>query len=339
MRGLPRSRGNVLGLVLALALVGGLGGCADSPETAAPTPEESPSASGTAQPTSSEDLPRWESYNTLEVPRDDFGTSVVGTDIWVLGGMTGERGNRLTSIEVLDTRTGEWSTSPVEMPVGLASFETVAVGPRIFVFGGFDGDFRASSWAGVLDTRSGDWTELPALPHARYAHTVTLHQGLIYVVGGEGNQGKQVAAIDVFDPRSGRWRTSEVGMPGPRNSHDTLSTPEGLLVIGGFNESGQQKRVDLFDPETGESVPAPDLPRTISRGGAAVVDGQAWFSWHEVTYVLVLAEPTRWRPGNPLTLSRHGLGYVPVGDWLYAIAGCSENPLRDVRTVDRMPLA
>ena len=80
------------------------------------------------------------------------------------------------------------------------------------------------------------------------------------------------------------------------------------------------------------------LPRTISRGGAAYADGKVWLSWHEYSYVLDLADPTRWRPANPLTLSRHGLGYVGVGRYLYGIGGCSEHPLRDVRTVDRLRL-
>lgn len=331
-----------LAVALCAGVVAGCGGDGADPDAGpASESESSPlaSPSGTARPTSSDSLPEWESFNTVEIPRDDFGTAVIGTDIWILGGMTGGRGTRLTSIEILDTTTAEWSLSDVEMPVGLASFESVAIGPRIYVFGGFDADFEASDWAGVLDTRSGKWTELPALPHARYAHTVTLHEGDIYVVGGEGNRAQQVAAIDVFDPQRGSWRTASATMPGPRNSHDTLSTPTGLLIMGGFTDDGPQKRVDLIDPVTGRTSEVPDLPRTISRGGAAIVDGQAWFSWHELTYVLDLAEPTAWQEGNPLTRSRHGLGYVPVGGWLYAIAGCSENPLRDVRTVDRLPLA
>lgn len=275
----------------------------------------------------------------MEIPRDDFGTSLVGTDIWIMGGMTGERGNRLTSVEVLDTETGQWSMADTEMPVGLASFESAAIGSEIYVFGGFDIDFEASDFAGVLDTDTGGWTELPPLPHARYAHTVTEREGSLYVVGGEGSDAEQVSAIDVFDPETGQWSTASTPMPGPRNSHDTLSVPQGLLIIGGFDQTGQQSRVDLIDPVTGASTTVPDLPRPISRGGAALIDGQAWFSWHEYTYVLDLADPGQWQEGNPLTRSRHGLGYLPVGDWLYAIAGCSENPLRDVRTVDRMPLA
>jgi N-acetylneuraminic acid mutarotase len=238
---------------------------------------------------------------------------------------------------VLDTATGRWRTEPTRMPVGLASFESVAIGRRIYTAGGFDTEFRASGFAGYLDTRTGRWHRLPRMPHPRYAHTVTLHDGELWVVGGRDADGV-VADIDVLDPATGTWRTSEVSMPGARDSHDTVSTRHGLLVIGGFDDHGMSDRVDLFDPVTGGSVPVPALPQPISRGGAAVVDGRVWFSWHESSYVLDLDDAGAWEPANPLTRSRHGLGYVHVDGHLYAIAGCSENPLRDVRTVDRMAL-
>lgn len=326
----------LLGPVGTLGLAACSAGGDDVPSSGAssePAPVE-----GTASATGSDTLPEFEHLNTLETPRDDFGTSVVGDEIWVMGGMTGERGTRLTSIEVLDTRTGEWRTEDTQMPRGLASFETVAIGSDIYLVGGFDAEFRATDFAGVLDTRTGRWRALPPLPHARYAHTVTLYDGRIHVVGGRDADGA-VEQVDVLDPATDTWSTAAAPMPGARDSHRTLATEDGLLVLGGFTGEGATDRVDLFDPATGERSEVPPLPRPISRGGAAVADGRAWVSWHEATYVLDLADPAAgWAEGNPLTLSRHGLGYVPVGGWLYAIAGCSENPLRDVRTVDRMRL-
>ena len=326
---------------MALALVV-LAGCAGQGGPGDPAGRSaSGSGAGAGQGhgavTTSDSLPEWEAIDTIATPRDDFGTAVVGSEIWIMGGMTGERGNRLTSVEVLDTTTGRWRTERTQMPVGLASFESVAIGPRIYTFGGFDTEFRPSGYAGYLDTGTGRWHRLPRLPHPRYAHTVTLHEGELWVVGGR-DAGGPIAAIDVLDPETGTWRTAEVTMPGPRDSHDTVSTAQGLLVIGGFDEGGMTDRVDLFDPVTGEQRPLPALPQPISRGGAAVVGDRLWFSWHGVSYVLDLAGARTWEPANPLTRSRHGLGYVQVDDHLYAIAGCSESPLRDVRTVDRMPL-
>lgn len=84
------ARARLTGAALAVAVLVGLAGCGDPGPTAGDPSSTAPaSPSGTAQPTSSEDLPQWESFNTVDIPRDDFGTSVVGSDIWIMGGMTG----------------------------------------------------------------------------------------------------------------------------------------------------------------------------------------------------------------------------------------------------------
>lgn len=337
------ARGPLLGAALALALV--LSGCsagdAPPPDDARPSAGDTttaPNADSDGITTQSDELPTWEAIAGLETPRDDFGTAVIGPRVWVLGGMTGARGNRLVSIEVLDTRTGRWQTSDVEMPAGLASFEVIAIGPRIYAFGGLDADSRATRFSAVLDTRTGRWRRLPRLPHARYAHTVTAYDGLLHVIGGRDAEGP-VAEVDVFDPGTGRWGTLARPMANPRDSHKTTATPEGLVVAGGFRDYEDSALVDLFDPATGEWTTLPTLPEPMSRAGLAYADGRLWISLHESAYVLDTSDPEAgWEPANPLTLSRHGMGYVVVDGFIYSIAGCALNPLRDVRTVDRLEL-
>lgn len=327
--------------VLALVCVG----CTPDggPDAGPPSPPAAQS-SGTAVSrdsdgvtTESARLPEWRPAEPVETPRDDFGTAVVGSKVWIMGGMSGERGTRLTSVEVLDTRTGSWHTSGIEMPAGLASFETTAIGPLIYQFGGFDAESRATDSSQVLDTRTGKWRDLPPLPHPRYAETVTLHDGLIYVIGGTGSDG-QVPEVDVFDPRTERWRTLEEPMAHPRDSLKAASTPRGIVVAGGHRAYEDSAVVDLFDPRTGKWRSLPDLPEPVSRGGLAYARGKLWISLHESSYVLDLKHPDKWVEANALTLSRHGMGYVLVGDTIWSIAGCALNPLRDVRTVDRLEL-
>lgn len=278
-------------------------------------------------------LPTWEPVGGLQTPRDDFATAVVDGRIWVLGGMTGDRGNRLTSIEVYDPDTRTWNTSDIEVPAGLASFEGVAVGGRIFVFGGLDETSRPTDFAAVLDTSTGAWQRLPDLPHRRYAHTVTLHDGRIYVIGGESVAGP-VPQVDVFDVRSTSWSLG-TPMPRARGSHDTVSTADGLYVLGGWWDGGPSDVVQVYRPVTGTWTETSALPEPMSRGGAAVLDGHVWVSFHEFAAALDLRTGD-WVPANPPPLSRHGHGAVALAGALYAIGGCQESPLRDVRTVDVM---
>jgi hypothetical protein len=334
-------------LAVAAVSVLALAGCgaAEDDSSSAPSPTPSGSASASVNTdsdgvtTESEELPEWEPIDGLEVPRDDFGTAVVGPRIWAMGGMTGARGNRLLSIEVLDTRSMRWETSEIEMPRGLASFEVVADGPRVYAFGGLDADSEATRFSSVLDTRSGEWRRLPPLPHERYAHTVTAFEGKYYVIGGRDADGP-VAEVDVLDPRTETWTTLGRPMANARDSHKTAATPAGLVVSGGFRDYEDSALVDLFDPRTGRWTTLPELPEPMSRAGLVHADGLLWVALHESAYVLDPQDlDAGWVEANALTLSRHGMGFVEVGGAIYSIGGCALNPLRDVRTVDRLELA
>ncbi|NPC43342.1 kelch repeat-containing protein [Nocardioides sp. zg-1230] len=278
-----------------------------------------------------EHVPGWEPVDGLQTPRDDFVTAVVGDEIWVLGGMTGDRGNRLTSIEVLDPDSGTWTTSSIELPLGLASFEGAAIGDRIFVVGGLDETSRPTDFAAVLDTSTGTWEELPRLPHARYAHTVTLHDGRIYVIGGGSAKGP-VPAVDVLDVASMSWSPG-TPMPHARGSHDTVSTTAGLYVLGGWWRGAPSRLVQLYDPEAGSWSDGPTLPEPTARGGAAMLDERLWVTFHDFAATFDLST-REWTPTNHPPLSRHGHGFAALDGALYAIGGCQESPLRDVRTVD-----
>lgn len=338
-------RGRGLAVVSAIALL--LGGCSSGDE---PSPGAAPSSSlpapdSTIAPsdsdgitTESDQYPTWSAIDGLETPRDDFGSAIVGTDIWALGGMTGGRGHRLVSIEILDTTTGTWETSDIEMPVGVASFEVVSEGALIYGFGGFDAASQATDFSAVLDTRTGEWRDLPPLPTPRYAHTVTQFDALVYVIGGRDADG-EVSEVDVFDPETERWKTLDRPMPRARDSHKTVATPAGLVVAGGQKEFEDSELVDLFDPRTGRWKTLPDLPEKMSRAGLAYTQGQLWITLHESAYVAQGPIPRTWEDGNALTLSRHGMGFVVLDSFIYSIGGCALNPLRDVRTVDRLELA
>jgi hypothetical protein len=317
------------GLVLALSACSAAGTTAE--QTTSGSPSATPSSAGEGRHVAG--MPEWQPRPGLNVPRDDFASAVVGKQIWVLGGMTGDRGTRLRSIEVYDTRTDRWRMSDVTMPVGVASFEGTAIGDKVYVFGGLDHNSRPTDFSAVLDTATGKWRRLPPLPTPRYAHTVTLHDGRIYVIGGEGAKGA-VGEVDVFDPRTERWTTG-TPMPQARGSHDAVSAGDLIYVVGGWLDGGPSTLVQTYDPVKGRWDEAAPLPEPVSRAGVAVLDGRIWVSFHQFSAVMDLGTGT-WSRANPLTKSRHGLGYLPVGGSLFAVGGCAEYPLRDLRNVDEL---
>jgi hypothetical protein len=122
-------------------------------------------------------------------------------------------------------------------------------------------------------------------------------------------------------------------MPDARAAHDAVAAGDVIYVLAGWLGDGPSDIVQTYDPAQGTWATAPRLPEGMSRAGATFHDGRLWVSLHESSYVLDL-DGGGWQPANALTVSRHGLGYVALGDRIYAIGGCKETPLRDVRTVD-----
>jgi hypothetical protein len=143
--------------------------------------------------------------------------------------------------------------------------------------------------------------------------------------------------VDVFDPRTGSWTTAAEPMARARDSHKTVATPQGLLVVGGWRGYEPTAAVDLYDPRTDTWTRGPTLPKPVSRAGVTVAEGRVWVAYHELAYVLELGT-RQWQEANALPLARHGLGLVRVRGAIYAIGGCALNPLRDVRDVDRLEL-
>ena len=143
--------------------------------------------------------------------------------------------------------------------------------------------------------------------------------------------------MDIFDPDTETWSTG-ADLPRPRGGHRTVSGGDLIYVLGGFLDGAPSDLTQSYDPATDSWQELAPVPEPINRAGAAVLDGKLWVSLHEFSAVLDLESGT-WSPANPLTVPRHGLGYIVVGSSIYGIGGCTESPLRDVRTVDVLDLA
>lgn len=274
--------------------------------------------------------PTWDMRAQIDTPRDDFAHALVGKEIWTFGGMTGARGTRLTTTEIYDTETDSWRYGP-RVPEGLASFEGASVGREVYLFGGLDVDSKASDFAAVLDTESGEWSELPALPHPRYAHDVDRIGDKIYVMGGENSDGPE-AAVDVFDTTTQTW-SQAAEMPDARSSIDMVPVDGVMYVIGGWLVDSPTAKVQVYDPRDDSWSESTPVPQPVSRGGAAAVGDRIYVSYHEWSYVYDI-DADKWTEANPMTVSRHGLGYIAVDGKIYGIGGCTEHPLRDVPFVD-----
>jgi Kelch motif len=105
-----------------------------------------------------------------------------------------------------------WTDLP-RLPTARSTHDSVVVGNKIYVIGGWSMNGGGSAQAEFLDTalvfdlvRPGaEWETLPAPPFRRRALAVGAIEGKVYAIGGLSEAGKVVKAVDVFDPTVQTW--------------------------------------------------------------------------------------------------------------------------------------
>ncbi|MGH3099040.1 MAG: Kelch repeat-containing protein [Streptosporangiales bacterium] len=270
----------------------------------------------------------WRHDAALMQDRDDFGTVVMDGRIWVLGGMTGGRGNKLDSVEVYDPDADSWSSGP-PVPTARSNMGTARLGTTIYTFGGSTPD--ATDAAEALDTRTGTWHKLPPVPTPRYGLAAVAQGGRIYTIGGQRGL-QELGTVEVYDPATERWSTGP-SLPKARASLRAVAWHDKIYAIGGLDAAGPTRDVQVFDPETGHWSSGPAIPEPISNFGLGVYNGHLHVLLHEHHWTLAAGE-RRWRSATPMPTSRHGQGVATVAGRMYAIGGCLQQPLRDLNIVE-----
>jgi serine/threonine-protein kinase PknK len=148
---------------------------------------------------------RWRRLASSATPRAAHAAAVIGDRLYVAGGANDS--GSLRSLEIYSFRRNRWTKGP-DFP-GPARNHTggVASGGRFYVLAGRDnGNLSAAE---RYDPQRRAWERLPPLRTARGGiAAVRLRDGRIVVFGGEELTpgGQTIAAVELFDPRSGRWR-------------------------------------------------------------------------------------------------------------------------------------
>jgi len=315
-------------VTVAVALAVLTAGCASDPGGGSQaTVQPAPTTSSTP---STEAAAAWERRDQLNTPRDDFGTVVVDDRIWVTGGMTGGRGNKLGTTEIFDPVTDNWTFGP-PLPTARSSLTTVILDGVIYAMGGARADVPVLDIVEALDTETETWERLTPMSTGRYEHGSAVLDGKIYVIGGNAEDGDETSSVEIFDPATGQW--SEGPSLSVARSALRVTVLDGkIYAAGGLNASGILDVVEVYDPAVGEWQLGPSLPEPILNFGLTAYDGEVHAIYHQYHFVLG-PDDTEWRDEGSPPIIRHGIGLIELDGLLYAIGGCTEEPLVDVNTV------
>jgi uncharacterized protein (TIGR03437 family) len=204
---------------------------------------------------------RWERVGQMGTPRGASGVAVVGTNIYVAGGLTAA--GSVADFEVFDTVEGRWSTL-TRMPTARDHLTAQTVNGRIYAIAGrAAGDLNANE---EYEPSTNQWRSRAPIPTARGGLGSANVDGRIQVFGGEGNSGTPEGTFcqnEEYDPPANVWRTL-APMPTPR--HGLYGVTVGRRV---FVPSGGPRAGAFYSDAHEVFFPAPEQPPRINESGIA----------------------------------------------------------------------
>jgi hypothetical protein len=154
------------------------------------------------------------------------------------------------------------------MPAPRSQGAAVAIGARVYIVGGTQGD-RLVSPTYVYDTAADRWATAAPLPTPRDHLAATAVDGRVCAIGGRKLSLLQnLATFECYDPGADAWQ-SMPDAPTSRGGLGAATIGSRIFVAGGEQPLGTFNEVDIFDSATGKWTRGPNLP--TSRHGLGVV--------------------------------------------------------------------
>ena len=186
-----------------------------------------------------------------------------GKSLVVAGGI-GEGDKYLSTVEVMDTQTLQWSTAN-SLPHPLVQASATLCGDQVYILGGWDQGYKSKSvftcsLAALLKSCNPQslltrlktlslasepkvWVQLPDTPYYRSA--IASVQGQLLSVGGCDSGDRKVTAVYLYNTTTNSWKIIS-RMTIPRQQCSVVALPHnGLMVVGGRTPGGPTDSVEI----------------------------------------------------------------------------------------------
>ena len=179
-----------------------------------------------------------------------------------------------------------WQLLPGRLPGGgNHDIFSVALQDRLYVAGGLSRFWGYPTQQHVFDelfafdpTR-GRWEIISYLPFPRRYSGIATLDGLVWIVGGEGELGKRggdvttLDLVDIYDPASGAWSQAP-RLHEPHTDPFVMTAADRIWVVGGAGDDNRKLQTveSIGSGETTWRL-EPDLPEPARDGGCCALDG------------------------------------------------------------------
>ena len=174
----------------------------------------------------------WARLPDMPYRRTSGGAGVIAGKVLLAGGV----GESPSATMVYDPSANSWSSGP-SLPAPREHLAVVSAAGGVFVIGGrWDGALKATNE--VLDSLSGSFRQMAAMPTPRGGTSGGVARGRILVAGGEAfDPSRTFPQVEVFDPAGNTWSPAP-DLPTPRHGLAVQGVGDTLYVIGGGPRAG-----------------------------------------------------------------------------------------------------
>jgi uncharacterized protein (TIGR03437 family) len=223
----------------------------------------------------------WENWARLPVPVTAAQAAGLGTQIFVVGGLSVDEGVPVDRLQVLDLETGHWSQkAPVPTPVH--SGAAVRLDSQIFLIGGWEvnpsGMTVPSRKLQIYDPARDSWSSGAVLPTSGTSAAVTVAGGRVFVIGGSDGSGAATDSVWIYDPAANSWEAGPA-LDRPVLGGAACGLDGRVYLLGGRSaaEGPTLSLLQVLGVDQGEWRIGPPPPLSISEAVAAAFGGKAYF--------------------------------------------------------------
>ncbi|KAF5903607.1 kelch-like protein 40b [Clarias magur] len=203
-----------------------------------------------------------------QIPKNHCSIVTKENQIFVAGGLFFNEQNQEEQLNSyflqFDPASSDWLGMP-PMPSPRFLFGMGEAENSIFVIGGKElkeGEKTLDSVI-VYNRISFKWEESIPLPYAVYGHGTVSHDGILYVIGGKGDNKQCLNRVCAYDIKKGKW-TDLAPLKTERSLFGVTVHKDKIYVAGGVTDSGLTGTMEVYDIKSNKWSEFVDFPQERS---------------------------------------------------------------------------